>query len=178
MIPNSSRRLFLYGALDSHPFVPSHVASRRCVLSAAAAGAPAGVVSTFAEPSGRCVGAVLNVAGCAVCVLAAPNSWCTGGCAGCCAPPPPPRRMVTCELSRVGCCLRRRQQQISTCGSQEGGLSPPPPPPTEPCGFTCYPPPPPSRTVPCVTRSTAAAAGTPPGPRPCAAPPTPPGAPP
>ena len=39
-------------ALDSHPFFPSHVASGRCVLSAAAAGAPAGVVSAFAEPSG------------------------------------------------------------------------------------------------------------------------------
>ena len=41
--------LSLYGALDSHPFVPSHVASGRCVLSAAAAGAPAGVVSALAE---------------------------------------------------------------------------------------------------------------------------------
>ena len=43
--------LFLYGALDSHPLFPSHVASGRCILSAAAVGAPAGVVSTFAEPS-------------------------------------------------------------------------------------------------------------------------------
>ena len=72
------------GALDSHPFFPSHVASGRCVLSAAAAGAPAGVVSAFAEPSGWCAGAVLNVAGCAVCVSTASSSWCTGGCAGCC----------------------------------------------------------------------------------------------
>ena len=63
------------GALDSHPFFPSHVASGRCFLSAAAAGAPAGVVSAFAEPSSWCVGAVLNVAGGAVCVSAAPNSW-------------------------------------------------------------------------------------------------------
>ena len=46
--------LFLYGALDSHPFFPSHVALGRCVLSAAAAGAPAGVVSAFAEPSSWC----------------------------------------------------------------------------------------------------------------------------
>ena len=53
--------LFLYGALDSHPFFPSHVASGRCFLSAAAAGAPAGVVSAFAEPS----------------------RWCAGGCAEC-----------------------------------------------------------------------------------------------
>ena len=53
--------LFLYGALDSPPFVPSHVASGRCFLSAAAAGAPAGVVSVFAEP----------------------RRWCAGGCAGC-----------------------------------------------------------------------------------------------
>ena len=68
--------LFLYGALDSHPFFPSHVASGRCVLSAAAAGAPAagapaGAVSAFAEPSGWCAGAVLNVAWCAVCASAA-----------------------------------------------------------------------------------------------------------
>ena len=57
---------FVYRALDSHPFFPSHVASGRCVLSAAAAGAPAGVVSAFAEPSSWCAGAVRNVAGCAV----------------------------------------------------------------------------------------------------------------
>ena len=67
--------LFLYGALDGHPFFPSHVASGRCFLSAAAASALAGVVYAFAEPSGWCVGAVLNVAGCAVCVSAAPNNW-------------------------------------------------------------------------------------------------------
>ena len=42
--------LSLYGALDSHTFVPSHVALGRCFLSAAAAGAPAGVVAAFAEP--------------------------------------------------------------------------------------------------------------------------------
>ena len=66
---------FLYGALDSHPVVPSHVASGRYFLSAAAAGAPAGVVSAFAEPSSWCVGAVLDVAGCAVCASAAPNNW-------------------------------------------------------------------------------------------------------
>ena len=39
------------------------------------AGAPAGVVSAFAEPSGWCAGAVLDVAWCAVCVSVAPNSW-------------------------------------------------------------------------------------------------------
>ena len=66
--------LFLYGALDSHPFVPSHVASGRCVLSAAAAGAPAGVVSAFAEPRRWCAAAVRVVAGCAVCASAAPSS--------------------------------------------------------------------------------------------------------
>ena len=66
--------LFLYGALDSHPFFHSHVALGRCVLSAAAAGAPAGVVSAFAEPSGRCAGAGLDVAD-AVCASAAPSSW-------------------------------------------------------------------------------------------------------
>ena len=72
------------GALDSHPFSPSHVASGRCVLSAAAAGALAGVVSAFAGPSRWCAGAVLDVAGCAVCASVAPNSWRIGGCAGCC----------------------------------------------------------------------------------------------
>ena len=40
----------LYGALDGHPFFPSHVASGRCVLTAAAACAPAGVVAAFAAP--------------------------------------------------------------------------------------------------------------------------------
>ena len=62
--------------LDSRPFFPPHVASGRCFLSAAAAGALAGVVSAFAEPSSWCVGAVLNVAWCAVCASVAPNSWC------------------------------------------------------------------------------------------------------
>ena len=52
--------LLLYGALDGHPFFPSHVASGRCFLSAAAAGALAGVVSAFAEPSSWCVGTVLG----------------------------------------------------------------------------------------------------------------------
>ena len=69
-------------------------ASGRCVLSAAAAGAPAGVVSAFAEPSGWCAGAVLDVAG-AICALAAPNSWRIGvvlvGRLTVFAPPPPPR---------------------------------------------------------------------------------------
>ena len=35
--------LFLYGALDSHPFFPSRAAPGRCVLTAAAAGVLAGV---------------------------------------------------------------------------------------------------------------------------------------
>ena len=68
--------LFLYGALDSHPFFPSHAASGRCVLSAAAAGALAGVVFAFAEPRRWRVGAVLVAAG-AVCALAVPSSWST-----------------------------------------------------------------------------------------------------
>ena len=67
--------LFLYGALGSHPFFPLHIASGCCFLSAAAASALAGVVSAFAEPSGWCVGAVLDVAWCAVCVSVAPNNW-------------------------------------------------------------------------------------------------------
>ena len=53
--------------------------SGRCFLSAAAAGALAGVVSAFAEPSSWCAGAVLNVAVCAVCASAAPSSWRTEG---------------------------------------------------------------------------------------------------
>ena len=48
--------LFLYGALDGHPFSPSHVASGRCVLSAAAAGAPAGVVAAFGAQWSVCRG--------------------------------------------------------------------------------------------------------------------------
>ena len=62
LVWHSVRLLFLYGALDSHPFFPSHVASGCCFLSAAAAGALAGVVCAFVEPSGWCVGALLNVA--------------------------------------------------------------------------------------------------------------------
>ena len=46
----------------------------RCVLSAAAAGAPAGVVSAFAEPRRWCAGAVLDVAVCAACASVAPSS--------------------------------------------------------------------------------------------------------
>ena len=68
------RLQFFYGALGSHPFFPSHVASGRCILSAAAAGAPAGVISTFTEPNSWCAGAVLVVAG-AVCALAVHSSW-------------------------------------------------------------------------------------------------------
>ena len=81
---NRSGQNHLYGALDSHPFFPSRAASGRCFLSAAAAGALAGVVSAFAEPRGWCAGAVLDVAWCAVCASAAPSSWHIGGCVGCC----------------------------------------------------------------------------------------------
>ena len=52
LLPEHVFDTILYGALDSHPVFPSHVASGRCVLTAAAAGALAGVVSAFAEPSG------------------------------------------------------------------------------------------------------------------------------
>ena len=76
--------LFIYGALDSHPFFPSHVASGCCVLSAAAAGALVGVVSAFAEPSGWCARAVLDVAVCAVCASTPPSST-----------PPPPRARLS-----------------------------------------------------------------------------------
>ena len=53
---------FLYGALDSHPFFPPHAASGRCILTAATACVPVGVVSAFAEP----------------------RNWRTEGCTGCC----------------------------------------------------------------------------------------------
>ena len=62
--------------MNSHPFFPLHVASGCCFLSAAAAGALPGVVSAFAEPNIWCVGAMLNVAWCAVRAATAPNSWC------------------------------------------------------------------------------------------------------
>ena len=57
------------------PVLPSHVASGCCFLSVAAARALAGVISAFAEPSSWCVGAVLDVAGCAVGASAAVNNW-------------------------------------------------------------------------------------------------------
>ena len=63
--------LFLYGALDSHPFFPSHVASGRCILSAAC--------SCWCRFRARgaqllvCRGCV-DVAG-AICALAVPSSW-------------------------------------------------------------------------------------------------------
>ena len=65
----------LRGPGRGHPFFPSHVASGCCVLSAAAAGVPAGVGSAFAEPGRWCAGAVLDVARCGVGVSAAPNNW-------------------------------------------------------------------------------------------------------
>ena len=100
---------FFTGALDSHPFFPSHVASGRCVLSAAAAGAPAGVVSAFAEPRRWCAGAVRNVAGCAVC-----------------APPHQPTQMPLCAPMDT---VARGQASLVL----EGRLTPrrPPPPPAE-----------------------------------------------
>ena len=69
--------LFLYGALDSHPFFPSHGVSGHCILTAAAAGVPAGVVSAFAERRRWCAGAVLVASG-AVYTLVVPSSWGTG----------------------------------------------------------------------------------------------------
>ena len=66
---------------------------RRVFLSAAAAGALAGVVSAFAEPSIWCVGTVLDVAWCAVCVSAAPNNWRIEDV----LPPPPPPHWIRAE---------------------------------------------------------------------------------
>ena len=62
--------MFLYGALDSHAFFLPHVASGCCLLLAATAGALAGVVSAFAEPSSGVLGlgCVAQVCwGCAEC---------------------------------------------------------------------------------------------------------------
>ena len=56
MLLRSVWLLFLYGALDSHPFFPPHVASGCCFLSAGATSAPAGVVPVFVEPSGGVLG--------------------------------------------------------------------------------------------------------------------------
>ena len=39
---------------------------------------PVLLLVSFPEPSGWCAGALLDVAGCAVCASAAPSSWCTG----------------------------------------------------------------------------------------------------
>ena len=58
------------------PVLPFACSSGCCFLSAAAAGALAGVISAFADPSRWCVGAVLNVAWCAVCASTVPSSWC------------------------------------------------------------------------------------------------------
>ena len=77
-VSHSVGLLFLYGALDGHPFFPPHVASGCCFLLAAAAGALAGVVSAFAEHNGWCAGVVVNVAWCAVCASAVPKGPCKG----------------------------------------------------------------------------------------------------
>ena len=120
--------LFLYGAQDSHPFFPSHVASGRRVLSAAAAGAPAGVVSAFTEPSGWCAKAVLDVAGCAVCTSAAPSSWRIGGCAGCCgsrltvlAVPTPPS---SGRPQPASLCFRVREARVPCSATRCPGRPP------------------------------------------------------
>ena len=67
--------LLLYGALDSHPFFPSHVASGRCVLAAAAAAAP------FVVSLPRQRGPVAGAPGVVVVVV-------RGRCAVCAAPIP------------------------------------------------------------------------------------------
>ena len=54
---------FLDGALDSHPSFPSRATSGRCILSAAAACVPNGVVSALAESSSWRNGVVPVVAG-------------------------------------------------------------------------------------------------------------------
>ena len=51
---------FLYGALDSHPFFPSHAASGCCFLTAAV---PCDVISMVVEPSSWRTGVVLVAAG-------------------------------------------------------------------------------------------------------------------
>ena len=79
---------FLSGALGSPPFFPPRAAAGRCVLTAAAAGVPCGVVAALAEPS----------------------SWRTGGCAGVvlrCLLPTPLRVQVVHHMPRrVSVCVR------------------------------------------------------------------------
>ena len=134
---HSVRLRVLYGALDGHPFVPSHVASGRCVLSAAAAGAPAGVVSAFAEP----------------------RRWCTGGCAGGCGgrfsvvaahSPPHSGRPPPVSLCVRGHVVRRAAVSLWGPGQSPGlpfaccvgslhslrSLPPPPSPPQKAIGHT------------------------------------------
>ena len=97
------RLRFLYGALDSHPFFPSHVASGRCVLSAAAAGVPCGVVAALAEPSGWRTGGCAGGCGGRLTVVAAHSPSAFRSTTTCLAafpcargpiPPPPPSRVV------------------------------------------------------------------------------------
>ena len=113
------RLVVAHGALDSHPFFPSHVASGRCFLSAAAAGAPAGVVSAFAEARGWCAGAVLDVACCAVWASAAPSSWRIGVVArafDCCCPHTSVLRPSTTCLAAFSCALFLRRRLLPLTG--------------------------------------------------------------
>ena len=101
--------LFLHGALDSHPLFSSRAASGRCVLTAAAACACAGV-SASAEPRSWHTGSVLVGAGVVLqCLLPTPLACRRGpvttrgthpkndtpsagkGWVGVTTPPPPPR---------------------------------------------------------------------------------------
>ena len=66
--PSTVGLLFLYRALDSHPFFPLRAALGCCILTAAAVCVPAGVVSASAEPSSWhtrvvLVGVVVGVGG-------------------------------------------------------------------------------------------------------------------
>ena len=98
------------------PILPFACCVGLLLLPAAAAGALAGVVSAFAEPSSWCVGAVLNVEWCAVCASAAPNSCRIGGGVwpNMYPPPPPPRvtfRPSSCVTFRLSLVAIRGPRQ-------------------------------------------------------------------
>ena len=100
-------------ALDNHPVFPSHAASGRCVLTAAAACVLCGVISAVAEP-GR---------------------WRSGGCAACCGVvlrfwPPTPLHIQVVHHIRTSLCFRVREaQQLYPSGCCPGRPPPAPPPP-------------------------------------------------
>ena len=108
------------------------------LLSVGRCGALAGDVSAFAEPSSWCAGALLNVAWCAVCASAAPNSWRIGGCAGCCG------GRLTVFAVHAPLSTGRPYRCVSVCVRPR---CPVPPRAVPAVHHTRYPAPPPPRTT-------------------------------